>query len=162
MEAQVTFLEAPVVGAPASFILNGRQMVSSPVLSVEKDSVRHGWFFVSTASGSVYGGMLAPGSRFPAVGVEPAQPDKVSELLQIEASQQITCAIYISAKSRMTAGLLGIFLGIVGAHKFYLGQWRPGLVYLALCWTLIPAVIGLIEGISCLCMSDEDFLEKYG
>ena len=53
------------------------------------------------------------------------------------------------AKSRMTAGLLGIFLGGLGVHRFYLGYTSVGvlqiLVTLATCG--IGAVWGLIEGI---------------
>lgn len=43
--------------------------------------------------------------------------------------------------------LLAIILGDIGAHKFYCGKIGIGLLYLAFCWTTIPAVVGLIEGI---------------
>ena len=43
--------------------------------------------------------------------------------------------------------VLAILLGDIGVHKFYAGKIGLGIVYLIFCWTAIPAVIGLIEGI---------------
>ncbi len=65
-------------------------------------------------------------------------------------------------KSRTTAILLALFLGGIGAHKFYLGRAGWGVVYLLFCWTFIPAVIALIELIIYITMSDADFARKYG
>ncbi len=64
-------------------------------------------------------------------------------------------------KSKVAAGLLGIFLGGFGIHKFYTGHILAGIIYLLFCWTYIPAFIGLIEGIIYLCASDENFNMKY-
>jgi TM2 domain-containing membrane protein YozV len=66
-----------------------------------------------------------------------------------------------SIKSRTTAILLALFLGGVGAHKFYLGQTGWGIVYLIFFWTLIPALAALIEFFIYLTMSDEEFSAKY-
>lgn len=66
------------------------------------------------------------------------------------------------AKSKVAAGVLGILLGGFGAHKFYLGEAGMGILYLVFFWTAIPALIGLIEGIIYLTMSDADFARKYG
>ena len=53
------------------------------------------------------------------------------------------------AKSRLTAGLLGIFLGGFGVHRFYLGYTTIGvlqiLVTIATCG--LGSIWGLIEGI---------------
>lgn len=68
---------------------------------------------------------------------------------------------YVSKKSRMTVAILAIFLGGLGAHQFYLGKTGLGILYLIFCWTWIPAIIGLIEGIMYLCMSDYEFNRKY-
>jgi len=62
----------------------------------------------------------------------------------------------------VTAGLLGILLGGLGVHKFYLGQIGWGIGYVLLCWTYVPALVGLIEGIIYLTMNDDDFAAKYG
>jgi TM2 domain-containing membrane protein YozV len=66
------------------------------------------------------------------------------------------------AKSKIVAGLLGIFLGGFGIHKFYLDRPGQGIVYLIFCWTMIPAIIGFIEGIVYLCTNDANFAQKYG
>jgi len=60
-------------------------------------------------------------------------------------------------KKRITAGLLAIFLGSFGAHKFYLKKNKEGIIYLLFCWSLIPTIIGLIEGIIYLSQTDEKF-----
>lgn len=65
-------------------------------------------------------------------------------------------------KNKLAAGLFAILLGSLGIHKFYLGQIGWGIVYILFCWTGIPGVIGIIEGIIYLTMSDEAFCEKYG
>ena len=65
-------------------------------------------------------------------------------------------------KNRTTAAILAVFLGGIGLHKFYLGQWVWGLIYLIFCWTFIPAASGLLEAIVLFSMSDQKFQEKYG
>ena len=69
--------------------------------------------------------------------------------------------VYVQTKSKVAAGLLGIFLGGFGIHKFYLGKIGMGILYLVFCWTYIPAIIGFIEGIIYLTMSDQNFNMKY-
>jgi TM2 domain-containing membrane protein YozV/predicted RNA-binding Zn-ribbon protein involved in translation (DUF1610 family) len=62
-----------------------------------------------------------------------------------------------SDKSRVTAAVLAILLGSFGAHYFYLGKTGKGILYLLFCWTYIPCILGLIEGIMMLTQTDEDF-----
>lgn len=64
-------------------------------------------------------------------------------------------------KSRVAAGVLAILLGDIGVHKFYLGQIGKGILFLLFCWTGIPGLIGLIQGIRILCSSNEQFEQKY-
>ena len=64
-------------------------------------------------------------------------------------------------KSRTVAVLLALFLGGIGAHKFYLGKVGTGLLYLLFCWTFIPGLIALFEAIRWLCMSNENFAGRY-
>ena len=61
------------------------------------------------------------------------------------------------AKSRITAGILGILLGGIGVHKFYLNKVGLGILYLVFFWTAIPAIIGLVEGIIYLTQDDVTF-----
>ena len=51
-------------------------------------------------------------------------------------------------KNATTAVLLALFLGGIGAHKFYLGQTGWGVVYLLFSWTFIPGIIAVIEAFS--------------
>lgn len=63
-------------------------------------------------------------------------------------------------KSRVAAGLFGILLGGLGIHKFYMGKIGVGLIYILFCWTGIPAIIGLVDGILYLTESDEKFASR--
>ncbi|HMU95137.1 MAG TPA: TM2 domain-containing protein [Anaerolineales bacterium] len=62
---------------------------------------------------------------------------------------------------RITAALLAFFLGGLGVHKFYLGDMKMGVIYLIFCWTGIPAILGLIDLIQYLRVSDAEFDVKY-
>lgn len=64
-------------------------------------------------------------------------------------------------KNKVAAGIFGIVLGSFGAHKFYLGQIGVGILYLLFCWTAIPGIIGIIEGILYLTKSDEEFNDQF-
>ncbi len=65
-------------------------------------------------------------------------------------------------KSQVAAGVLAILLGSFGIHKFYLDDAGKGIIYLIFFWTGIPGLIGLIEGILYLTMSEAEFTRKYG
>lgn len=67
-----------------------------------------------------------------------------------------------NGKNKLAAALFAFFLGGFGIHKFYLKQTGLGIVYLLFCWSFIPAVLGFIDGVMLLLMSDEDFNRKYG
>ena len=67
-------------------------------------------------------------------------------------------------QKKLVAGLLGIFLGGLGVHKFYLGYTKAGIIQLVA--TLITcgsigSIIGLIEGIMYLTKSDDEFESVY-
>jgi len=64
-------------------------------------------------------------------------------------------------KNRLVAALLALLLGGLGAHHFYLGRPILGVIYLLFCWTLIPPLIALIEGLVLLCTSDRAFAQRY-
>jgi len=75
--------------------------------------------------------------------------------------RQSSGAVGESTKDRTTAGILAILLGALGAHKFYLNETGMGILYLCFSWTLIPGIIGLIEGIIYLTKTDEEFQREY-
>jgi hypothetical protein len=66
-----------------------------------------------------------------------------------------------SGRNRSVAIVLALFLGGLGMHKFYLGKNLQGFFYLAFCWTLIPALLGLVDVIRLLLQSDQAFAEAY-
>jgi len=71
----------------------------------------------------------------------------------------LTAAVNGESKSKLAAGLLGIFLGVWGVHNFYLGFKGKAVAQLLLgtvgiCVGVGPAassIWGLIEGIMILC-----------
>jgi len=86
---------------------------------------------------------------------------------QREATQEAAAKAAASPKSKIAAGLLAIFLGALGIHKFYLGYTSAGIIMLlvtllgSLIGPLVMNVIALIEGIIYLTKSDEQFNLTY-
>jgi TM2 domain-containing membrane protein YozV len=88
---------------------------------------------------------------------------------QVPGSPQPTSPVpFNPAESkRMMCGILAIVLGHFGIHKFILGKTKPAvimlLVSLLTCGVgaLVMWVIGIIEGIKYLQMTDEQFYQEY-
>jgi TM2 domain-containing membrane protein YozV len=57
--------------------------------------------------------------------------------------------------------LLTFFFGGIGGHKFYLGKYWQGALYLLFFWTLIPGLVALVEFFIYLFTSSERLQEKY-
>lgn len=96
-----------------------------------------------------------------AVYIQQPQPQVV---IQQAAPQQVYMTGINPAwpvKSKVAAGILAIFLGGIGVHKFYMGKIGMGILYILFCWTGIPACVGFIEGIIYLCSNDENFQLKH-
>jgi RNA polymerase subunit RPABC4/transcription elongation factor Spt4 len=66
------------------------------------------------------------------------------------------------SKSRGIAAGLALFLGGLGIHKFYLNRPRAGFAYLIFSWTLIPALLAIIDAFQLMMMSDSSFRKRYG
>lgn len=67
------------------------------------------------------------------------------------------------AEKKIVAGILGILLGGLAIHKFYLGYTKEGVIQLVIsvCTCGLGGLIGLIEGIIYLTKSDEEFVATY-
>ncbi|MEB3264954.1 MAG: TM2 domain-containing protein [Synechococcus sp.] len=71
------------------------------------------------------------------------------------------------SNKKLAAGLLGIFLGAFGIHKFLLGYTTAGIIMLVVTLVtcgfggFVMGVIGLVEGIIYLTKSPEEFKATY-
>lgn len=117
----------------------------------------------------------------PSCGVPPLLEKKFCHNCGIETQQNqsicTNCGVALaggsisSDKTKVSAGLLGIFLGWLGIHKFYLGYRKEGMIMLIIslggglitCGAAagIVSIIGLIEGIIYLTKTDEEFVRLY-
>lgn len=66
-----------------------------------------------------------------------------------------------TGRSKIIAAILAVIFGGAGIHKFYLGKVGQGIIYIIFSWTFIPLVIGVIEGLIYLLMSEQEFNKKY-
>ena len=48
--------------------------------------------------------------------------------------------------NKFSYAVLAIILGCFGVHKFYVGKIGMGILYLLFSWTIVPALVGIIEG----------------
>lgn len=71
------------------------------------------------------------------------------------------------ANTRLAAGICAIVAGSFGVHKFVLGMTTPGVIMLvvsiATCGIagVVMHVIGIVEGVTYLLKSDEEFYQTY-
>jgi TM2 domain-containing membrane protein YozV len=67
-------------------------------------------------------------------------------------------------KDKTTAGILGILVGSLGVHQFYLGSNTTGIIEIVIsvvtCFT-VGSLVGLIEGIMILIMDQNEFDQRY-
>lgn len=93
------------------------------------------------------------------------QPQPQPQIIIQQAAPQMVYATGINPswpiKNKVAAGLLAIFLGGIGIHKFYLGKVGLGILCIVFFWTGIPSLVGIIEGIVYLCSNDENFQLKH-
>ncbi|GAU76257.1 TM2 domain-containing protein [Fusibacter sp. 3D3] len=108
--------------------------------------------------------------KFCGISIEPAQNFQGNmqqgKYMTVQINQpyspQFVAPTYKTTKNKTAAGVLAIFLGALGVHKFYLGKPLQGIIYLLFCWTYIPGILGVIDGIILLTSSEEKFNQKYG
>ena len=87
--------------------------------------------------------------------------DQIDEAAEICPECGVRQASASSDVERVPAAVLALLLGALGAHKFYMGETKMGLLYLCFSWTLIPGLIALVEGIIYLTKSDAEFQAQY-
>lgn len=79
------------------------------------------------------------------------QRDEIRELARLTTHLDCAQQTFFQAeygrhrRSPTTALVLCLLLGGFGAHEFYFGRHRSGVVRLLFCWTLIPAVLALFS-----------------
>lgn len=87
---------------------------------------------------------------------QPEQPDSNSQNTQtinVNLNTNSSTSSNVTSKSKIAAGLLGIFLGCFGVHNFYLGYTGKAVAQLLItvfsCGFLsfVSAIWGIIEGI---------------
>jgi TM2 domain-containing membrane protein YozV len=77
-------------------------------------------------------------------------PYEYPELTMMDGMTDQQRAVFLSQynavrKDEIVGVVLAVLLGHFGLHRFYLGEYGWGIVYLIFCWTLIPTLLGLIE-----------------
>lgn len=89
----------------------------------------------------------------PTEPVAPAQPEQPTGPQQTTYNTNNTQAYPTEQKSKIVAGLLGIFLGAYGIHNFYLGYTQKAVIQLVLVFVTcgLSGLWGFIEGILILC-----------
>lgn len=155
---QVTFLSVPRVGERVPIIQNGRQGTSSRIVNVQTHQQYPGWYWVDTETGSRYAGQVdaSVNSDGTVMGAPIGQAQQAGGV-NVYVNQPRTAT---GRKNRVTAAVLALLIGGLGAHRFYLNQ-MIGLLYLLFCWTFIPTAVALIEAIIWFSMTNEDWDRAY-
>lgn len=60
-------------------------------------------------------------------------------------------------KNKAVFVVLAIFFGAIGVHRFYLGNIGLGVLYLLFFWTMIPAIVALLEALVIGLRKDDRF-----
>ena len=68
---------------------------------------------------------------------------------------------WLTRSSQTTAVMLAMFGGIIGLHRFYLGDRRWGFIYLVFCWTAVPMFIGWYDTVRLARLNSRGFDLKY-
>lgn len=98
------------------------------------------------------------------ISQEEFEVKKMELLSRSKNSTPVACE-----KSKIAAGLLALFLGALGIHKFYLGYAQQGAIMLLVSLVgvfiivgpIVMAVIAFIEGIIYFMKSDDEFDRIY-
>lgn len=94
------------------------------------------------------------------LGIYPVLETLIPQLVLIFVTLMIFVMQKFKAKNKNEAGILAIIFGGMGGHQFYLGRYGRGLICVAFCWTFIPALLGIIQGVHYLTETNEQFEEE--
>ena len=81
--------------------------------------------------------------------------------VQTQYTQQPVQTQKVHNRSKGVAAVLALLLGGFGVNFFYLGQIGVGIACIIFSFTGIPSLIGVICAIYYICMSNEEFDQKY-
>ena len=115
---------------------------------------------ISYTSPELRANLIPVNDVFDVLGIYPCFETLIPQLILILITLMIFVLQKWKTKNKNEAGVLAIVMGGLGIHKFYLGKYGQGLLYLAFCWTFIPAFIGVAEGIHFLTETQEQFEEE--
>ena len=115
---------------------------------------------MTMTSPAILANLIPSNNFFDVLGIYPCLETLVPQLILIFITIMIFIMQKWNSRNRREAGVLAIVLGGLGIHKFYLGKYGKGLLYFATCWSGIPVLISIGEGIHFLTESDEQFEEE--
>ncbi len=96
-----------------------------------------------------------------AVPVDMSQPMQITDAsFADEQAVQTVLADYVDNPKQTTAAILSILLGDIGVGHFYTGQTLRGVLDIIFCWTGIPGIIGIVEGIIWLTDTEEEWAAR--
>ena len=82
-------------------------------------------------------------------------------VVQVQVPQQPAQTQKVHNRTKGVAAILALLLGGFGVNFFYLGQIGVGIACIIFSFTGIPSLIGVICAIYYICMSNEEFDQKY-
>ena len=115
---------------------------------------------MTMTSPAILANLIPTNNVFDVLGIYPCLETLIPQLILIFITVMIFVMQKWNARNRKEAGILAIVLGGLGIHKFYLGKYGKGLIYAATCWTFIPMLVSIGEGIHFLTESDEQFEDE--
>ncbi|MBR0484756.1 MAG: FTR1 family protein [Oscillospiraceae bacterium] len=115
---------------------------------------------MTMTSPAILANLIPTNNVFDVLGIYPCLETLIPQLILIFITIMIFVMQKWNSRNRKEAGILAIVLGGLGIHKFYLGKYGKGLIYVATCWSGIPFLISIGEGIHFLTESDEQFEEE--
>lgn len=127
----------------------------SKIIKIDGNTV-----FIGTDNGQIIEAKKEDCSGFmPTVGDEVITYTTGDKVIVTKTAEQSSSSNYNLDEphvvNKITYGLLALFLGGIGVHKFYAGYSGQGVFFLLFCWTFIPQIIALIDGISALTKKGE-------